>query len=77
MIEDQAHIVLHSDCHCDLSQLDYYDLSLPPATYNEAILHPDKADWLAAMRKELQTMKDMGVYELVELSKGRKAIGSS
>ena len=52
-----------------------YDLRIPPATYSEALLRPDRDQWLGAMKKEINLMSEMGVYELVSLPAGRKAIG--
>ena len=74
VIEQQAHITIRSDKHRDPSTPDY-DMSIPPATYEEAMLRPDHELWFMAMKTELQTMKDMNVYEITELPEGRKAIG--
>lgn len=52
-----------------------YDLKIPPATYDEALRRPDRDLWLAAMRKEINLMSEMTVYELVPLPADRKAIG--
>jgi hypothetical protein len=52
-----------------------YDLRIPPATYDEAIRRPDSDHWMAAMRKEMNLMSEMSVYELVPLPEGRRAIG--
>lgn len=52
-----------------------YDLTLPPATFEEALQHPDKDEWLEVVRAELGTMTSMGVYKVVPLPSGRKAIG--
>ena len=74
IIEEQAHTAIRSDKRRDPSSPDY-NMSIPPATYDEAIQCPDHEQWLAAMNTELQMMKDMKVYELTELPEGRKAIG--
>lgn len=52
-----------------------YDMSLPPASVEEAMLRPDWVLWERAMDAELGTMKAMGVYRSTELPPGRKAIG--
>ncbi|KIK18677.1 hypothetical protein PISMIDRAFT_14173 [Pisolithus microcarpus 441] len=61
--------------HQDPSQPGY-DMSIPPATYEEAMKRSDHAGWMEAMKKELGTMKDMGVWTLVELPPGRKLVGN-
>ena len=73
-ISKQAHITIRSDKRRDPSTPDY-NMSIPPATYEEAMLRPDHELWFTAMKTELQTMKDMNVYEIAELPEGRKAIG--
>ncbi|KAG1792182.1 uncharacterized protein HD556DRAFT_1239751, partial [Suillus plorans] len=52
-----------------------YDLAIPPATYDEAMRRPDSDHWLAAMRKEINLMSEMNVYELMPLPAERRAIG--
>jgi len=52
-----------------------YNMKIPPATYDEAIRRPDSDHWLAAMRKEMNLMSEMNVYELVPLPLDRRAIG--
>jgi len=44
-----------------------YNMKIPPATYDEAIQRPDSDHWLAAMRKEMNLMSEMNVYELIPL----------
>jgi hypothetical protein len=44
-----------------------YDLKVPPATYDEAMCHPNCDHWLVAMHKEMNLMSEMQVYELVPL----------
>ncbi|KIK15738.1 hypothetical protein PISMIDRAFT_114673, partial [Pisolithus microcarpus 441] len=51
-------------------------MSVPPATYEEAIKRSDSAGWREAMDKELKTMKEMGVWKLVEPPPGRKLVGN-
>ena len=74
VIEEQAHIAIRSDKRRDPSSPDY-DMSIPPATHEEAMQRPDREQWLTAMNAELEIMKDMKVYEVKELPEGRKAIG--
>ena len=74
VIEEQAHTAIRSDKRRDPFSPDY-NMSIPPATYDEAIQRLDREQWLAAMNTELQTIKDMKVYELTKLPEGRKAIG--
>ena len=38
-----------------------------PSNYREAIQSPDREHWIAAMNDELQALKDMNVYELIQL----------
>ena len=73
IIEEQAHIAIHSD-KCRDPHAVGYDLKIPPTTYDEAMQRPDKEHWLKAMQTELNTMKEMNVYTVAELLKGRKAI---
>jgi hypothetical protein len=75
VIEEQANITIRSDRKRHPSSPDY-DMKLPPATYDEAMLRPDRDHWLAAMRAELAVMKEMTVYKLATLPAGRKAIGN-
>jgi len=75
VIEEQAHVAIRSNQRRNPHNPDY-DMNIPPATYEEAMKCPDHARWLAAMKMELQTMKEMGVYELTQLPAGRKAIGN-
>ena len=72
--DEQAHITIHSNKRCDPTQPDY-DMSIPPATYEEAVQRADKNEWLEAMKAELQTMKEMNVYVATPLPSNRKAIG--
>lgn len=69
IIKEQAHITIRSDKHHDPLVLDY-DMGIPLATYEEAMQHSDCDEWLTAMKKELQTMKDMGVYKVAQLPEG-------
>jgi hypothetical protein len=47
-----------------------------PKMYNEAMASPDASEWLAACEEEIQTWKDLDVYDIVPWPKGRKVIGS-
>ncbi|KAG2064433.1 hypothetical protein BDR04DRAFT_992580, partial [Suillus decipiens] len=47
-----------------------------PATYNEAMSHPDCEQWLEAMQKELGIMCEMSVYQVTPLPPGYKAISN-
>lgn len=51
-------------------------MSIPPATYDEAVRRADHEGWREAMEKELGTMKEMGVWKLVEPPQGRKLVGN-
>ncbi|KAG1804747.1 uncharacterized protein HD556DRAFT_1222084, partial [Suillus plorans] len=46
-----------------------------PATFDEAMRRPDCDHWMAAMRKEINLMSEMSVYELMPLPVERRAIG--
>ena len=69
VIEEQAHITIRSNKRHNPLVPDY-DMGIPPATYEEAMQQSDRDEWLAAMNKELQTMKDMGVYKVAKLPEG-------
>ena len=47
-----------------------------PGTVAEAIASSEKAKWMNAMDKEMESLRKNDVWELVELPKDRKAIGS-
>ena len=47
-----------------------------PATVTEALNGPDKSKWTNAMEKEMNSLSKNDVWELVELPKDRKAVGS-
>lgn len=53
-----------------------YDLAIPPATYEEAMLRSDAHEWQKVVDAELAMLKSMGVYVDEELPAGRKAIGN-
>jgi hypothetical protein len=79
---EQAHIVcnevamltIRCETRRNLSDSNY-NLRLPPATYEEALLRPDAHLWKEAMDKELDTMLKMGVYSVVECPEDRKQVG--
>ena len=52
------------------------DFSPEPTTFNEAASSPDNKHWLEAMEKEMSSLKSNEVYDLVELPKDRKVVGS-
>ena len=61
--------------------LDYYKwrvyLSWAEATTIEEVLStPDKAHWLDAMEKEVKSLQEKDVWELVELPKSQKPVSS-
>jgi len=45
-------------------------------TYNEAMASPDASEWLAACKEEMQTWKELEVYDIIPQPKGHKVIGS-
>ena len=52
------------------------DLPKEPSTIEEASASLDKEKWKAAMQREMNSLKENQVWELVELPEGRKAVGS-
>lgn len=46
-----------------------------PKTYKQAISCPEKDKWFLAMEKELQTIDNNNTWSVVELPKGRTAVG--
>ena len=47
-----------------------------PTTVEEVLNTPEKAHWLSAMEREMNSLQVNDVWELTELPKGRKAVGS-
>ena len=47
-----------------------------PATIEEATNCSEKTEWMQAMEKEMKSLKQNNVWELVELPSGRKTVGS-
>ena len=46
-----------------------------PTSVNQAKQCTNSEKWIAAMQEEMKSMKDNGVWDLVELPKGVKPIG--
>ena len=49
---------------------------MEPTTVEEALASTDKEKWLDAMEKEMESLHGNDVWDLVELPKDRKAVGS-
>ena len=47
-----------------------------PKTVKEALAGPDKAKWMTAMEKDMESLRTHDVWDLVELPRDRKAVGS-
>ena len=47
-----------------------------PRNVTEALSGPDKENWTKVMEEEMESMRSNQVWELVDLPKGRKAIGN-
>ena len=47
-----------------------------PYTLEEVLATPEKDHWFKAMEKEMRSLQKYQVWDLVELPKGRKPIGS-
>jgi hypothetical protein len=47
-----------------------------PATAEEALVSPEKKMWIEAMNKDMTSLEANNVYDLVELPKDRKMVGS-
>ena len=52
------------------------DLSEEPATFKDALASPDKVKWRDAMQKEIQSLDENHVLDLVESPKDRQVVGS-
>lgn len=48
-----------------------------PRTYAQALSRPDRDDWIEGIARELQTLKDMGVWEETELPNNAHALGTT
>jgi hypothetical protein len=55
---------------CDAKDVD------EPASFSEALHSPNKDEWMTAMQEEMSSMDKNNVWELVNLSLGRKTIGN-
>ena len=51
-------------------------LSSEPKTVREARASPDKAKWMNAMEKEIESLQLNNVWDLVEMPRKRKPVGS-
>jgi hypothetical protein len=69
-----ACVTIRSDARRNPLTADY-NMKIPPSTFDEAMQRSDANEWLSAMRKEINLMSEMNVYELVKLPEGRRAIG--
>lgn len=49
---------------------------MEPTTVEEALASTDKEKWLDAMEKEMESLHGNDVWDLIELPKDRKAVGS-
>lgn len=47
-----------------------------PVTYEEAMSRPDREQWLKAMKSEMKALNKNETWDLVELPKGQKTVGS-
>ena len=52
------------------------EISSEPTNIEEAITCSEKAEWIQAMETEIKSLKENDVWELVELPKGKKTVGS-
>ena len=52
-----------------------FDLTKAPASYAEAMAHPDAQVWQDAMEREKESLQEMGSFEEVELPCGEKTVG--
>ena len=68
-----ANLAICSNTHRDPGAPGY-DLSVPPATYDEAMRCPDANRWRAVMEKEMGLLRDMQVYDLVSLPPGVETV---
>lgn len=48
-----------------------------PKTYHQAMKRPDSELWIDAMKRELDALERMGVWEEVELPEGKHALGTT
>ena len=52
-----------------------HDLSKAPKSYNKVLQRPDSALWLAAMKREIDSLMEMGAFEETVLPEGEKTVG--
>ena len=52
------------------------DTSRDPTFWKEVMASQDKVKWVNAMEKEMESLHTNEVWDLVELPKDRKAVGS-
>ena len=52
------------------------NISREPANVKDVLVSPDKAQWLNAMEKEMESLKVNNVWDLVELPNNRTVVGS-
>ena len=45
-----------------------------PKTYQEAILHESKKEWVKSMQEEVRSLLENHTYDLVKLPQGKKAL---
>ncbi|KAJ3486888.1 hypothetical protein NLJ89_g11768 [Agrocybe chaxingu] len=51
-----------------------FDLSKPPRSYPEAMARPDRDVWIAAIKREKESLGKMGAFRVCDLPEGKKAI---
>ncbi|CAI7799876.1 unnamed protein product [Closterium sp. NIES-53] len=61
---------------CAFAFLSSVEMPGEPATLKEALESSDAEEWKKAMESELKSIEENGIWELVELPEGRKAITS-
>ena len=47
-----------------------------PKTVKEALARPDKAKWMTAVEREMESLCTHDVWDMVEVPRDRKAVGS-
>ena len=71
--------VLRNSCFLSLSSQQLhkspFDLTKAPASYTEAMAHPDAKVWQDAMEREKESLQEMGFFEEVELPCSKKIVG--
>ena len=64
------------DYHGDWESVTNAELT-EPTTVKDALSSQDKAKWMSSMEKKIESLRKNDVWELVDLPKGRKAVGSN